>query len=78
MFEIYNLEKVFLRNTSKDEKNCKCNNFIDGLQGEKIRLEDFYYNVKHYLRNEIISKSIVIRDFGVDTINDKGQLFNMT
>ena len=40
-------------------------------------MEDFDYNVKHCLRNEITSKSIVINDFGVDTIDDAGQLFNM-
>ena len=37
------------------------------------RLKDFEYNVIPCLRNEILSKSIVIHDhdFGVDTINDK-------
>ena len=44
---------------------------------KKNRLEDFDYNVKHCLRNEITSKSIVIHGFGVNTINDKGQWFNM-
>ena len=44
---------------------------------KKNRSEDFEYNVKPSLRNEITSKSIVIydHDFGVDTINDKSQLF---
>ena len=46
---------------------------------KKNRLEDFEYNVIPCLWNEILSKSIVIHDheFGVDTIIDKSQLFNM-
>ena len=44
---------------------------------KKNRLENFDYNVKHCLRNEITSKITVINDFRVDTIDDAGQLFNM-
>ena len=42
------------------------------------RLKDFEYNVIPCLRNEILSKSVVIHDheFGVDTITGKSQLFN--
>ena len=43
---------------------------------KKDRLDDFDYNVKHCLRNEITSKSTVIDEIGVDNIDDAGRLFN--
>ena len=74
MFEIYNLEKSFTSEYVKGRK--KIANVTISLmhfKEKKNRLEDFEFNVKHCLRNEITSKSIVIHEheFGVDTINDK-------
>ena len=80
MFEIYNLEKSFTSEYVKGRK--KIANVTITLMNskeKKNRLEAFEYNDKPCLRNEILSKSIVDHDheFGVDTIIDKGQLFNM-
>ena len=78
MFEINNLEKKFTLEYVKGRKTfANVTISLMDFKEKKNRLEDIDYNVKHCLRNEITSMSIVIHDFGVDTINDKGQLFNM-
>ena len=81
MFEIYNLEKSFTSEYVKGRKKIVnvTINLMD-FKEKQNRLEDFEYNVIPCLRNEILSKSIVIHDheFGVATITDKRQLFNMT
>ena len=55
--------KSIYENTSKGEKIYKCNNYIDGFQGEKNRLDDLEYNLRPCLRNEIPSKSSMIHDY---------------
>ena len=80
MFEIYNLEKSFTSEYVKGRKKiANVTITLTNFKEKKNRLEDFDYNVKPCLRNDSTSKSIVIHyhDFGVDTINDKSQLFNM-
>ena len=80
MFEIYNLEKSFTSEYVKGRKTiANVTISLMNFKEKKNRLEDFEFNVKHCPRNEITSKSIVIHEheFGVDTINDKSQLFNM-
>ena len=80
MFEIYNLEKSFTSEYVKGRKKiANVTITLMNFKEKKNRLEDFEYNVIPCLWNEITSKSIVIHDhdFGVDTINDKSQLFNM-
>ena len=67
-------KKVLLRNMSKGEKKIVnvTINLMD-FKEKQNRLEDFEYNVIPCLRNEILSRSIVIHDHesGVDTITDK-------
>ena len=46
------------------------------LKQKRDRLDNYDYNVKHCLRNEIKSKSIVNNKFGVDSISDAGRTFN--
>ena len=81
MFDIYNLEKSFTSEYVKGRKKIVnvTINLMD-FKEKQNRLEDFEYNVIPCLRNEILSRSIVIHDHesGVDTITDKRQLFNMT
>ena len=67
---------MLLRNTPNDEKKCQCINFMNGFQAKKDQFDNFDYNVKHCLRNEIKSKSIVNNEFGVDSISDAGRTFN--
>ena len=78
MFEIYNLEKSFTSEYVKGRtKMANVRIALMDFKEKENRLEDFKYNVIPCLRNEILSKSIVIHDheFG-DTITDKSQLFN--
>ena len=80
MFEIYNLEKRFTSEYVKRRKTmANVRIALMDFKEKENRLEDFKYNVIPCLRNEILSKSIVIHDheFG-DTESDNSQLFNKT
>ena len=48
------------------------------LKQKRDRLDNYDYNVKHCLRNEIKSKSIVNNKFGVDSISNAGRTFNFS
>ena len=77
MFEIYNLETSFTPQYVK--KRTKTANVFTSLMDfnqKKDGLDNFDYNVKHFLRNEIKSKSIANNEFGVDSISNVGRTFN--
>ena len=80
MFEIYNLEKSFTSEYVKGRKKmANVRIALMDFKEKKDRLDDFKHNVIPCLRNEILSKSIVITDHEFDVIiKDKSQLFNKT
>ena len=80
MFEIYNLEKSFTSEYVKRRKTiANVRIALMDFKEKENRLDDFKHNVIPCLRNEILSKSIVITDHEFDVIiKDKSQLFNKT
>ena len=80
MFEIYNLEKRFTSEYVKRRKTiANVRIALMDFKEKEDRLDDFKHNVIPCLRNEILSKSIVITDHEFDVIiKDKSQLFNKT